>query len=360
MPRAHRAFSARDQFLSMAFAQITYRDSLRDIESCLRGSRHLHAMGIRGNVTRTNLAYANEHRDWRVYKELASLLTTRARRLYADDGQDIGIEEMVYALDSTTIDLCMNLFPWATFRREKSAIKLHTLLDIRGSIPVFISITEASVHDVNTLDDIAFEPASIYVMDRGYIDFARLHTIEQARAYFVTRAKNNLAFYVVQSRPVDKANGLKCDQTIKLTIAKTKRSYPNALRRISYTDPETNVSFTFLSNHFGLPAQTIATLYKNRWKIELFFKWIKQNLRIKAFYGLSENAVKTQIWIAICVYLVVACLNKSLGINAHLSKMLQVCSVNVFQKEPLNELLTKHELTTDDPTICNQLTFNDF
>ena len=360
MPRAHRAFSARDQFLSMAFAQITYRDSLRDIEFCLRGSKHLHAMGIRGNVTRTNLAYANEHRDWRVYQELASLLTTRARRLYADDGQDLGIEEMVYALDSTTIDLCMNLFPWATFRREKSAIKLHTLLDIRGSIPVFISITEASVHDVNTLDDIAFEPASIYVMDRGYIDFARLHTIEQARAYFVTRAKHNLAFYVVQSRPVDKANGLKCDQTIKLTIAKTKRAYPNALRRISCTDTETNVSFTFLSNHFGLSAQTIATLYKNRWKIELFFKWIKQNLRIKAFYGLSENAVKTQIWIAICVYIVVACLNKSLGINANLSKMLQVCSVNAFQKEPLNELLTKHALTTDEPPVCNQLTFNDF
>lgn len=360
MPRSHKTFSARDQFLAMAFAQITFRDSLRDIESCLRGCKHLYSMGIRGNITRTNLAYANEHRDWRVYQALAHSLIEKARHLYASDRQELDIEEMIYALDSTTIDLCMNLFPWATFRRKKSAIKLHTLLDIRGSIPVFISITEASVHDVNSLDDIVFEPASIYVMDRGYIDFARLYTIEQSRAFFVTRAKNNLAYYVVKSCPVDKASGLKCDQTIKLTIAKTKNAYPGRLRRINYRDLQTGQAFTFLTNHFDLPAHTIAALYKNRWKIELFFKWIKQNLRIKAFYGQSENAVKTQIWIAISVYLIVACLNKTLGLNENLSRMLQICSVNIFQKEPLNELLTKHSLITNEDLPCNQLMFNDF
>ena len=285
---------------------MTFRESLRDIEACLSGCRHLYAMGFRGNITRTNLAYANEHRDWRVYAELAQVLIRRARRLYSGDSHGLDIDEMVYALDASTIDLCLTLFPWAHFRQTKAAIKLHTLMDLKGSIPVFISITDGSVHDVNILDDIAFEPGSIYVMDRGYVDFARLHRMHQAGAYFVTRAKSNLAFYVSQSRPIDKTTGLRCDQSIGLKTAKSKRDYPEKLRRIRFIDAETGQSLVFITNHFGLPAITIARIYKSRWHIELFFKWIKQNLRIKAFYGTSVNAVKTQIWVAISIYLMVA------------------------------------------------------
>ena len=267
---------------------------------------------------------------------------------------------MVYALDSTTIDLCLSMFPWATFRQTKSAIKLHTLMDLRGSIPVFISITEGSVHDVNILDKILIEAGSIYVMDHGYVDFARLHRIEEARAFFVTRAKSNLRFYVSHSNPVDRSSGLRCDQIIGLSIKKSKTDYPAKLRRIRYVDPETGQSLTFLTNQFELPALTIAAVYKSRWHIELFFKWIKQNLRIKSFYGTSTNAVKTQIWIAICVYLMVACLNKMHGLNENLSRILQVLSVNVFQKDPVVQLLAKIETMNDNSSNSNQLMFNDF
>jgi len=358
--RSTRTFSARDQFLSMAFAQLTFRESLRDIEACLRNSPHLYAMGIRGNVTRTNLAYANEHRDWRVYEALGHILIRKARSLYASEDTGLGIEEMVYALDSTTIDLCLTLFPWATFRTTKSAIKLHTQIDLKGPIPVFIRITEGSVHDVNILDLISIEPGSIYVLDRGYVDFARLFRIETAKAFFVTRAKRNLKFYVVASNPVDKTVGLKCDQVIRLSIAKSKSDYAGKIRRIHYVDPETGQSLIFLTNHFALPAITIASIYKSRWTIELFFKWIKQNLRIKAFYGTTENAVKTQIWIAICVYLMVACLNKMHGWNEKLSRILQVLSVNVFQKVPLDQLLAEFETRNNSNENSKQLMFNGF
>jgi hypothetical protein len=360
MPRESRSFSARDQFLSMAFAQMTFRESLRDIEACLSGCRHLYAMGFRGKVTRTNLAYANEHRDWRVYADLAQVLIRRARRLYASDSHGLDLEEMVYALDASTIDLCLTLFPWAHFRPTKAAVKLHTMMDLRGSIPVFISITDGSVHDVNILDEIAFEPGSIYVMDRGYVDFRRLNRIHQAGAFFVTRAKSNLAFYVSQSRPVDQSIGLRCDQRIGLKTAKSKRDYPEKLRRIRFIDAETGKRFVFLTNHGGLPAITVARIYKRRWHIELFFKWIKQNLRIKAFYGTTENAVKTQIWAAISVYLMIACLNKIHGFDENLSRILQVLSVNAFQKEPLSQILTKFDTREDDLELRNQLTFNGF
>ncbi len=361
MARASRGFSARDQFLSMAFAQVTFRESLRDIEACLRGSPHLYAMGIRGNVTRTNLAYANEHRNWRVYGAFAQVLIAKARRLYAEDTIGLDIEEIVYALDaSSTIDLCLSLFGWATFRRAKAAIKLHTMIDLRGSIPVFISITDGSVHEVNILDELAFEPASIYVMDRGYLDFERLFRIQLATAFFVTRAKRNMSFYVSASQPVDRSSGISCDQTIRLTVAKSKSQYPDKLRRIRYRDGATGQWLVFLTNNFTLPALTIAAIYKSRWQIELFFKWIKQNLRIKAFFGNTENAVKTQIWIAICVYLMIACLKKMHGITENLSRILQVLSVNVFQKDPIYQLLTKFETRKPDLALHKQLVFKDF
>jgi len=359
MPRKSRAMTARDQFLAMAFAQITFRESLRDIEACLRGCSHLYAMGVRGNITRTNLAYANEFRDWRVYEALAQVLIRKARRLYADDSDGLDLEELVYAVDASTIDLCLSLFPWATFRRTKAAIKLHTQIDLTGPIPVFMRITEGSVHDVHFLDQILFEAGSIYVFDRGYLDFERLFRIEQANAYFVIRSKKNTRFYVLESRPVDKSSGLRCDQIIRLSTAKGKRDYPKKLRRISFIDTETGKRLVFLTNHFGLPAITITVIYKGRWKIELFFKWIKQNLRIKAFYGTSENAVRTQIWIAICVYLMVACLNKVHGIDESLSRILQILSVNVFQKVPFYQLLADYDTRDSENDICNQLTFKD-
>jgi len=360
MPRASRSFSARDQFLAMAFAQMTFRESLRDIEACLRGCRHLYAMGIRGKVTRTNLAYANEHRDWRVFAALAQILIRKARRLYGMDDCELNLREIVYALDSTTIDLCLSLFPWADFRTTKAAIKMHTMIDLRGSIPVFISITEGSVHDVNILDEIIPEPGSVYVMDRGYVDFERLHRFHRAKAYFVVRAKSNLSFYVVESRKVDPSSGVRCDQVIRLKGARSKRAYPDRLRRIRLRDPETGKSLVFLTNHFDLPTLGVAAVYKSRWHIELFFKWIKQNLRIKAFFGTSQNAVKTQIWIAICVYLLVACLKKIHQIPESLGRILQVLSVNVFQKDPLHQLLTELETTNDLTVDSKQLMFNGF
>lgn len=360
MPRASRAFSARDQFLSMAFAQMTFRESLRDIEACLRDSQHLYAMGIRGNVTRTNLAYANENRDWRVYAELGQILIRKARRLYAGDVALPEVEEIVYALDSSTIDLCLSVFPWADFRTSKAGIKLHTVIDLRGSIPVFISITNAKLHDVNILDQIVIEPGSIYVMDRGYVDFRRLYLIHEGKAFFVTRAKKNMRFYVVKSRPVDRTTGLRCDQIIRPNGAKSAVQYPEKLRRVRFVDPETNQSLVFMTNHFTLPALNIATLYKSRWNIELFFKWLKQNLRIKVFYGTSENAVKTQVWIAVCTYLLVACLKKTYGIEESLNRILQILSVNAFQKDVVDQLLTSFVTSKPCLALPNQLEFNDF
>lgn len=360
MARASRSFSARDQFLSMAFAQLTFRESLRDIEACLKGCRHIYSMGFRGRVTRTNLAYSNEHRDWRVYSDLAQILVRRARRLYAAESNGLELDEMVYALDASTIDLCLAVFPWADFRRTKAAVKLHTMIDLKGSIPVFISITEGKVHDVNILDEIPLEPGSVYVMDRGYVDFRRLHRIHQAGAFFVTRAKTNMAFYVSKSQKTEWEAGVRCDQRIGLKTKKSKRDYPERLRRIRFKDPETGKSLVFITNHHLLPALTVARIYKSRWQIELFFKWIKQNLRIKTFYGTSVNAVKTQIWVAICVYLMVACLNKIHGFNESLSRILQVLSVNAFQKDPIHQLLAEFKTTKGELESHNQLMFNGF
>ena len=359
MPRASKGMPARDQFLAMAFAQITFRESLRDIEACLRYCPQRYAMGIRGNITRTNLAYANEFRNWRVYEALGQILIRKARRLYANDTNGLDLAEMVYAVDSTTIDLCLSMFPWAHFRKTKAAVKLHTQIDLCGPIPVFISISDGSVHDVHFLDQIIFEPGSIYVFDRGYLDFSRLYRIEQAKAFFVIRAKSNTKFIVLKSRAVDKTTGLRCDQTIRLRTWKGKRDYPKKLRRISYVDTQTGKRLVFLTNNFELPARTIAAIYKSRWQIELFFKWIKQNLRIKAFFGTTENAVRTQIWIALCVYLMVACLNKIHGVNESLSRILQILSVNVFQKVPFNQLLTDYAFEDDHSLVSKQLTFND-
>lgn len=361
MPRRSRTFSAWDQFLCMVFAQLTFREGLRDIEACLRSqSKLLYAMGIRGSVAKSNIAYANEHRDWRVYFELAQILMRRARSLYMKDRYVEEIDQVVYALDASVVDLCMALFPWAHFRRSKSAIKIHAMIDLQGSIPTFIAITEGNVHDVNALDWIAYEAGAFYVMDRGYVDFGRLARIDLARAFFVTRAKSNMSFYVRESRPIDKATGLRSDQTIRLNGLKTKALYPANLRRISYVDPETGKTLVFLTNNFEIEALVVAKVYKARWQIELFFKWIKQNLRIKAFYGLSENAVKTQIWIALCSYLLVAILNKTLGIEQSMSRILQVISVNVFSKDSIHQLLMKditRHVHFDNP---NQLLFNDF
>jgi len=360
MPRASRSMTARDQFLAMAFAQITFRESLRDIQACLDGSPHLYAMGFRGRVTRTNLAYANENRDWRVYEALGQILIRKARGLYASEGTGLGLDELVYAVDSTTIDLCLSMFPWARFRKTKAAIKLHTQLDLTGPIPVFVGLTEGKVHDVGFLDRIVFEAGGIYVMDRGYLDFARLFRIHMEKAFFVIRSKSNTRYHVLESRPVDKSTGLRCDQTIRLSGTKGRREYPEKLRRISFRDPETGKHLVFLTNNFVLSAHTIAMIYRSRWSVELFFKWIKQNLRIKAFYGTSENAVRTQIWIAPCVYLCVACLNKLHGIHENLSRILQVLSVNVFQKQPIHQLFTKSTTSEAPMRDCNQLLFNHF
>ena len=360
MPRTSRGMSARDQFLSMLFAQLTFRESLRDIEACLRSNSHLHAMGIRGNITRTNLAYANKHRDWRVYEALAHVLIRKARRLHADESNGLDLDEIVYAVDASTIDLCLSMFPWANFKTTKAAIKLHTQIDLVGSIPVFISLTEGALHDVNFLDEMFFEAGSIYVFDRGYLDFSRLHRITEAGSFFVIRSKKNTKFKVNESRPVDKSTGLRCDQSIRLSSAKGMKTYPEKLRRIGYFDKETEKRLTFITNHFALPALTVTAIYKRRWQIELFFKWIKQNLRIKVFYGTSENAVYSQIWIAISAYLLVACLNKTYGLDESLSRILQILSVNVFQKVPVNELLTACKSETSYKSDDNQLVFNGF
>ena len=351
-----RRFTCLDQFFCLAFAQLTYRESLRDIVSCLGTmKRRLYHMGIRGRVSRNNLANANEARDWRIYADFAQVLIAEARRLYKDE--DIGLElaNTVYAFDSTTIDLCLSLFPWARFRKRKGAIKLHTLLDLRGSIPSFVQITEGKTHDVRILDDLPLEPGSFYILDRGYLDFSRLYTCHQHRAFFVIRAKSNLQSRRIYSRAVDKTMDLISDQTIALTGPKSKTDYPEHLRRVRFYDRENDRRLTFLTNNFLQPAQTIAQLYKLRWQIELFFRWIKQNLRIKSFYGTSENAVRTQIWVAITVYALVAIIKKRLLLELPLYTLLQILSVTAFEKIPLNQLVTEngaHDSSLDD---CNQL-----
>jgi hypothetical protein len=329
-------FSCMDQFLCMAFAQLTYRESLRDIQVCLRGNRtKLYHMGIRSHIAKSTLADANETRDWRIYADFAQVLIGRARELYADEDLGIELNNTVYALDATTIDLCLALFPWARFRKTKGAVKMHTLLNLRGSIPEFIHISDGKMADVNVLDILIAEPGSFYIMDRGYIDFARLYMMHQSLAFFVTRAKRGFQRKRRYSRPVDKSTGLRSDQTIILTGVNTAKTYPEPLRQIRYYDLDTDKHFSFITNNFILDAIIIAQLYKARWRVELFFKWIKQHLRIKAFYGTSENAVKTQIWIAVSVYVLVAIIKKELGLDQSLYTILQFLSVSIFEKTPI-------------------------
>jgi len=356
-----RSFSCFDQFLSMAFAQLTYRESLRDIEICLRALQpKLYHAGFRGKISRSTLADANEKRDWRIYADFAHVLIGMARQLYANEDFGLQITEAAYALDSTTIDLCLSLFPWASFRKQKGAIKLHTEMDLRGSIPCVIRITHGKVHDVTFLDHLILEPAAFYVMDRGYIDFARLYQFTQNMAFFVTRAKSNLDYTRRSSRSIDPGTGLRSDQTILLRGPKTSQLYPDSLRRISFFDIEKHRRLVFLTNNFVLPALTIALLFKCRWKIELFFKWIKQNLRIKAFYGTSENAVKTQIWIAISVYVLVAIIKKKLRIERTLNEILQVLSVTLFENDELLPLVTNFSLQNQKEPPYKQLTLFNF
>lgn len=351
-----RSFSCLDQYRCMAFAQLTYRESLRDIECCLRAMREkLYHMGIRGNISRSTLADANEKRDWRIYCDFAQVLIHVARRLYADDDFGLELEETVYALDASTIDLCLSLFPWARFRKTKGAIKLHTLLDLRGNIPTFIAITDGKVHDVNILDELIPELGAIYVMDRGYLDFARLYAINQIPAFFVVRSKRNTKFRRIYSRLIDKNTGLRCDQTVAFTGFYSKKDYPEKLRRIKFLDSEKKKTLNFLTNNFTLPALTIAELYRYRWQIELFFKWIKQHLRIKAFYGTSMNAVKTQIWIAISVYVLVAIVKKRLNLGQSLYTILQILSVTLFEKMPILQVFQRFDYTEQLPYTCNQL-----
>jgi hypothetical protein len=351
-----KQFSCIDQYRCMAFAQLTYRESLRDIEVCLRAQQSkLYHMGIRATVARNTLANANQVRDWRIYADFAQALIHTARPLYVDDDFGVELDHTVYALDSTTIDLCLSLFPWARFQRTKSAVKLHTLLDLRGPIPAFIHITDGRVHDVNVLDLLLPEAGAFYIMDRGYIHFERLYLLHQASAFFVIRARRNTQFRRLYSHPVDKSTGLLCDQTIVLTGVDTRTTYPEKLRRIKYRDPETGNTLVFLTNHFSLPALTIADLYRCRWQIELFFKWIKQHLRIKAFYGTSENAVRTQIWIAVSVYVLVAIIKKRLDLPLSLYTILQILSLTVFERMPLQQVLTDVDYTTHKHQSNNQL-----
>lgn len=336
-----KSFTCQDQYRSMAFAQLTYRESLRDIEACLKAqSNKLYHMGIGGKVARSTLAEANEKRDWRIYADFSQSLIQTARQLYADEELGLELDNTVYALDATTIDLCLSVFPWAHFRRAKAAIKLHTLLDLRGNIPTFIHISDGKLHDVNVLDILLPEPGAFYVMDRGYLDFDRLYQLNLALAFFVTRAKSNLQFRRIYSHPVDKSTGLRCDQTIMLTGFYPAQNYPAKLRRIKFYDAKTKKLFVFLTNNFNLPALTITELYRNRWQVELFFKWIKQHLRIKTFLGTTENAVKTQVWIAVSVYVLVAIIKKRLDIEASLYSILQILSLTIFETTPINQLLT--------------------
>jgi len=337
-----KRFSCQDQYRCMAFAQLTYRESLRDIEACLKAQSHkLYHMGIRSNVARSTLADANEKRDWRIYADFAQSLIQTARRLYANEDLGLELDNTVYALDATTIDLCLSVFPWAHFRQTKAAIKLHTLLDLRGNIPSFIHISDGKLHDVNVLDILLPEPGAFYVMDRGYLDFERLYQLNQASSFFVIRAKSNLQCRRVYSHPVDKSTGLRCDQIVNLTGFYTAQHYPDQLRRIKFYDAVTDKRFVFLTNNFSLPALTIAKLYRHRWQVELFFKWIKQHLRIKSFFGTSENAVKTQVWIAVSVYILVAIIKKRSNIKASLYSILQILSLTLFETTPIDQLLSR-------------------
>ena len=337
-----KSFSCLDQFLSMAFAQLTYRESLRDIETCLRAARgKLYHMGMRGLVSRNTLAHANAIRDWRIYQDFAQVLIRSARELYLGDPLAVQLDQTAYALDSTIIDLCLSLFPWAKFRKHKAAVKAHVLLDLRASIPTTVIITPGAVHDVNIMDELFWEAGAIYVMDRGYVDFSRLYRIHQSSAFFVTRAKRNFRFQRQYSHRVNKSNGLRCDQTVVLHGFYAQKDYPDKLRRIRYFDRSTNKALVFLTNNFTLPALTIAQLYRCRWQVELFFKWIKQHLRIKAFYGTSENAVKTQIWIAISIYVLVAIVKKRLNLQHSLHSILQILSITILEKTPIRQVLSQ-------------------
>jgi hypothetical protein len=359
--RRIRHFSCLDQFLCMAFAQLTYRESLRDIETCLRAiPTKLYHAGFRGSIARNTLAKANERRDWRIYADLAQVLIAHARRLYAADGFGVDLEQTAYALDSTTIDLCLALFPWARFRRRKGAVKLHTLLDLRGNIPCFVRITHGKTHDVTALDAVVIEAGAFYVMDRGYLDFGRLHRFTLGLAFFVIRGKKNLNYSRRSYRRVDKATGLRSDQTIVMNGPKTSKAYPEPLRRISYCDPETQKRFVFLTNNFQLPALTIAQIYRARWQIELFFRWIKQHLRIKSFYGTSPNAVKTQVWIAVSVYVLVAIVRKELKLERSLGEILQILSISLFEKTPVFEALWLPKPGFGETPCHNQLPLFDF
>ena len=351
-----KTFSCLDQFLCMAFAQITHRESLRDIEICLRSQKKkLYHMGIRGRVSRSTLAEANEKRDWRIYAEFAQSLIGTARELYKEDSFLEELNETVYALDATTIDLCLSVFPWAPFRKNKAAVKLHTLLDLRGNIPTFIHISDGKLHDVNALDLLSLEVGAYYVMDRGYLDFERLFAFNQVPAFFVTRAKSNMQFKRRYSFPIEKATGLRCDQAIILTGFYTSKHYPDTLRRVKFKDVGTGTTLIFLTNNFTLPALTIAQLYRSRWQVELFFKWIKQHLRIKRFYGTSENAVKTQVWIAVSVYILVAILKKRLNLQESLYTILQILSLSVFEKIDIYQLVTEINSKNTDAPVSNQL-----
>ena len=351
-----RSFSCLDQFLCMAFAQLTYRESLRDIEVCLRAQRSkLYHFGIHSTVARNTLANANAVRDWRIYADFAQSLIAIARRLYVQEPFGVDLQETVYALDTTTIDLCLSVFPWAPFRSAKAAIKLHTLLDLRGNIPAFIHISDGKMHEVNVLDQLSPEPGAFYVMDRGFIDFERLNRFHQAGSFFVTRGKSNLKIQRRYSHPVDRTTGLICDQSVVLTGFYSQQSFEAPLRRIRFQDPETAKTLIFLTNNFALPALTITELYRCRWQVELFFKWIKQHLRIKAFFGISENAVKSQIWIAVSAYVLVAIVKKRLKLSASLYEILQILSLTMFEKIPLDQLLAQIVASENDPASANQL-----
>ena len=351
-----KTFSHLDQYLCMAFAQLTFRESLRDIEVCLRAHKsRIYHFGIRGHVARSNLGDANEKRDWRIYRDFANALIVEARRLYAGDAFRVDLENTVYALDTTTIDLSLKVFPWAHFRKAKAAVKMHTQIDLRGNIPSFIYVSDGKMHEVNVLDLMMPEPGSFTIMDRGFLDFTRLYRLTQAGAFFVIRPKSNTLFRRVYSRPVDKTTGLRCDQTVRLTGVKSPDDYPQYLRYVVFYDEKTDKRLGFFTNNFELPALLIAQLYKCRWQVELFFKWIKQHLRIKAFFGTNENAVKTQIWIAISVYVLVAIVKKRLGVDASLYTILQILSLALFEKAPLHQLLSDRALQTLDDENSNQL-----
>ncbi len=355
-----KSFTCWDQYLCMAFAQLTYREGLRDIQACLRASQtKLYHLGIRGKVSRNTLANANQVRDWRIYADFAQILIAKARRLYTGDSFGVELDQAVYALDATIIDLCLSLFPWAEFRKHKGAVKLHTLLDLRGNIPTVVIVTHGKVHEVNILDQLMIESGAIYIMDRGYIDFTRLHAIHQGGAFFVIRAKDNFRFKCLYSQPVDKATGIQCDQVITTRNFYARKDYPEKLRRIRFFDKENNRRMVFLTNNFTLPATTIPELYRCRWQIELFFKWIKQHLRIKAFYGTSENAVKSQIWIAISVYVLVAIVKNALKIESSLYTILQILSVTIFEKSPIIQILPDSSGQYPDSVLTNQLTLFD-